>query len=502
MPEPAQKKQPGPKDQKAGLTPRAQDYAQWYLDAIARADLADYAPVKGCMVIKPYGFAIWESIRDALDRMIKDTGHVNAYFPLFIPLSFLAKEAHHVEGFAMECAIVTHSGLEKGPDGKLQVTGALEEPLVVRPTSETIIGHSMKQWIQSWRDLPLLLNQWANVVRWEMRTRLFLRTLEFLWQEGHTAHATADEAERETRLMLDVYETLLRDFFAIHVVKGRKTETEKFPGADVTYAIEGMMQDGKALQSGTSHNLGQNFAKAFDVQFQSKDGKLEFVQTTSWGVSTRLMGALIMAHGDDKGIVVPPRLAPHQVVFVPIWKSDDERAKVRPVLDEAVQGLRGAGIRVKVDDRENLSPGAKFYEWEGKGAPVRVEIGPKDVDKGHLVVARRDTGEKQFVPRAAFQAAVPALLDAIQAGLLERHKAFTAAHTADVADYAGLKAQVETGWARAAWCGGGDCEAKVKEEAKATIRVIPFEGGEPRAGDRCAVCGGEAKHRVIWSRAY
>jgi prolyl-tRNA synthetase len=360
----------------------------------------------------------------------------------------------------------------------------------------------MKQWIQSHRDLPLLLNQWANVVRWEMRTRLFLRTLEFLWQEGHTAHATYDEAERETRQMLDVYVTLLRDFFAIHVVPGRKTDSEKFPGADVTYSIEAMMQDGKALQSGTSHNLGQNFAKAFDVQFQSKDGKLEHVYTTSWGVSTRLMGALIMAHGDDKGIVVPPKLAPFQVVFVPIWKSPEEESKVRPHLDHAVHALRGAGIRVKVDDRENLSPGSKFYEWEGKGAPLRVEIGPKDVDKGHFVVARRDTGEKQFVPREAFLMTVVNTLDAIQAGLLERHRAFTVAHTAEAAGHDALLKQVETGWARAPWCGSAACEKKVKDEAKATIRCIPFEGGEAQPGDVCAVCGQPAKHRVIWSRAY
>jgi prolyl-tRNA synthetase len=501
MADPTQKK-PEARDARKGLTPREKDYAQWYLDAIARADLADYAPVKGCMVIKPYGFAIWESIREALDRMIKETGHTNAYFPLFIPLSFLAKEAHHVEGFAMECAVVTHSGLEKGPDGKLRVTGQIEEPLIVRPTSETIIGHSMKQWIQSWRDLPLLLNQWANVVRWEMRTRLFLRTLEFLWQEGHTAHATYADAEAETRKMLDVYVTLLRDFFAIHVIPGRKTEAEKFPGADVTYSIEAMMQDGKALQSGTSHNLGQNFARAFEIQYQSKEGKLEHVYTTSWGVSTRLMGALIMAHGDDKGIVLPPRLAPHQVVVVPIWKNAEEEAKVRPVLEAAVAGLRAAGLRVKVDDRDHLSPGAKFYEWDGKGAPVRVEVGPKDVEKGHFVVARRDTGEKQFVPRERFEAAVVDLLGAIQAALLERHRSFSAARTREAAEYASLLSAVEGGWAHAPWCGSTECEKRVKEEAKATIRCIPFEGGAPRPGDRCAVCGGEAKHRVYWAKAY
>ncbi len=492
--------QSGKKQEKKGLTLRAEDYAQWYLDAIARADLADYAPVKGCMVIKPYGFAIWERIRDALDGMIKETGHQNAYFPLFIPLSFLAKEAHHIEGFAMECAVVTHSSLEKGPDGKLQVTHPIEEPLIVRPTSETIIGHSMKQWIQSWRDLPLLLNQWANVVRWEMRTRLFLRTLEFLWQEGHTAHATYEEAEAETRRMLDVYVSLLRDWFAIHVIPGRKTETEKFPGADVTYSIEAMMQDGKALQCGTSHNLGRNFARAFEIQYQSKEGKLEYVWTTSWGVSTRLMGALIMAHGDDKGIVVPPRLAPYEVVVVPIWKTDEDAAAVR----EAVERIRKAlaPCRVKVDERDNLSPGSKFYEWEGKGVPVRIEVGPKDVQKRSAVVARRDTGEKRAIAWEELPAAVAALLAEIQAGLLARHRAFFEAHTADARDYAALTAAVERGWARAPWCGGADCERKTKEDAKATIRCIPFEGGAPEAGERCAVCGRSAAHRVYWARAY
>jgi prolyl-tRNA synthetase len=495
----AEKKQ----DAKKGLTPRDRDYAQWYLDAIARADLADYAPVKGCMVIKPYGFAIWERIRDALDGMIKETGHVNAYFPLFIPLSFLAKEAHHIEGFAMECAVVTHSSLEKGKDGKLEVTHPLEEPLVVRPTSETIIGWSMKQWIQSWRDLPLLLNQWANIVRWEMRTRLFLRTLEFLWQEGHTAHATWQEAEEETRRMLEVYVRLAREWFGIHVVAGRKTESEKFPGAEVTYCIEAMMQDGKALQCGTSHNLGQNFSKAFEIQYQSKEGKLEHVWTTSWGVSTRLVGALIMAHGDDKGIVLPPRLAPFEVVVVPIYKSDEESAAIREALRTAVlEPLKARGIRLKVDDRDNLSPGSKFYEWEGKGVPVRIEIGPKDVEKRSVVVARRDTGEKRPVPFAELGEAVPRLLEEIQRGLLARHKAFADAHTAEALDCAEIEAQVGRGFSRAPWCGSPDCEQKVKEKAKATIRCIPFEGGEASPGDRCAVCKKAAKHRVYWARAY
>ncbi|HVY61136.1 MAG TPA: proline--tRNA ligase [Planctomycetota bacterium] len=493
-----------PKNSKSGITPRDSDYAQWYLDVIARADLADYAPVKGCMIIKPYGYAIWEGIRDALDKMIKDTGHQNAYFPLFIPLSFLEKEAKHVEGFAMECAVVTHSGLEKGPDGKLQPTGKIEEPLVVRPTSETIIGWAWKKWVSSWRDLPLLHNQWANVVRWEMRTRLFLRTLEFLWQEGHTAHATPDEAREEVRRMLDVYRVLSEEWLAVAVVPGEKTEGERFPGAVNTYSIEAMMQDRKALQAGTSHYLGQNFSKAFDVAFQSKEGKLEHCYTTSWGVSTRLVGGLIMSHGDDKGLIVPPKLAPYQVVIVPIFKSDEEAAKVRPVLETLRGELKAKGIRLKVDDRDNLSPGNKFYEWEGKGAPVRVEVGPKDVDKGQVVEARRDTGAKRFVPVAQFLGEIEATLRSIQDGLLAASRKRLEEKTFAKSDYAGLREviEAEAGWVRAPWCGGSPCEAKVKEETKATIRCIPIEGGAAGAGEKCVVCGGDAKYKVLFAKAY
>ncbi len=493
-----------PRTDKQGITTREKDYAQWYLDVIARADLADYAPVKGCMIIKPYGYAIWEAIRDALDRMIKDTGHENAYFPLFIPLSFLEKEAKHVEGFAMECAVVTHSGLAKGDDGRLHPKGELEEPLVVRPTSETIIGHAWKKWVGSWRDLPLLHNQWANVVRWEMRTRLFLRTLEFLWQEGHTAHATAGEANEEVRRMLDVYRVLAEEWMAMAVVPGEKTEGERFPGAVNTYSIEAMMQDRKALQSGTSHFLGQNFSKAFDVAFQSKEGRLEHVYTTSWGVSTRLVGGLIMSHSDDKGLVLPPRLAPWQVVIVPIGKSDEEAAKVRPVVANLASELKAQGVRFRVDDRDHLSPGNKFYEWEGKGVPLRVEVGPKDVDKGQVVQARRDTGAKAFLPLAEFVRGVRGTLDEIQAGLLAASRKRMAEKTFDKSDYAGLREAIdaEAGWVRAPWCGGAPCEAKVKEETKATIRVIPLAGGAAEPGERCAVCGGEAKHRVLFAKAY
>ena len=500
----AKEQQKETKDKKSGITTREQDYAQWYLDVIARADLADYAPVKGCMIIKPYGYAIWEGIRDALDRMIKDTGHQNAYFPLFIPLSFLEKEAKHIEGFAMECAVVTHSGLEKGPDGKLHPRGQLEEPLVVRPTSETIIGHAWKKWVTSWRDLPLLHNQWANIVRWEMRTRLFLRPLEFLWQEGHTAHATPDEAREEVRRMLEVYRVLAEEWIAMAVVPGLKTESERFPGAVDTFSIEAMMQDRKALQSGTSHYLGQNFSKAFDVSFQNKEGKLEHVYTTSWGVSTRLVGGLIMSHGDDKGLVLPPKLAPWQVVIIPIMKGDEDAAKVRPVAAGLAADLKARGLRVRLDDRDHLTPGNKFYEWEGKGVPLRVEVGPKDVDKGQVVAVRRDTGEKSFLPVAAFLEGAARTLDAIQAGLLDASRKRLQEKTFEKKDYAGLREVIEAdaGWVRAPWCGGAACEAKVKEETKATIRCLPLSGGDAGAGETCAVCGSAAKHRALFARAY
>ena len=501
-----QQKQPQkqPQTNKSGITTREQDYSQWYLDVIKRADLADYAPVKGCMIIKPYGYAIWEGIQRALDKMIKDTGHENAYFPLFIPLSFLEKEAKHVEGFAMECAVVTHSGLAKGPDGKLHPRGEIEEPLIVRPTSETIIGHAWHDWVQSWRDLPLLHNQWANIVRWEMRTRLFLRTLEFLWQEGHTAHATPGEAQEEVRRMLDVYRVLAEEWLAMAVVPGEKTESERFPGAVSTYSIEAMMQDRKALQAGTSHFLGQNFSKAFDVGFQSKEGKREHVYTTSWGVSTRLIGGMIMSHSDDKGLVVPPKLAQWQVVIVPIFKSDEEAAKVKPVVASLAAELKARGVRHKVDERDHLSAGNKFYEWEGKGVPVRVEVGPKDVDKGQLVQARRDTGEKSFLPVAQFLSTIDATLTSIQAGLLAASRKRLEEKTFDKQDYAGLREVIdaEAGWVRAGWCGAGACEAKVKEETKATIRCLPLSGSEAGAGEKCVVCGAAAKHKVLFAKAY
>ena len=491
-------------EKKLGITTRAEDYSQWYLDVIARADLADYAPVKGCMIIKPYGYAIWERIRDALDRMIRDTGHLNAYFPLFIPVSFLAKEAKHVEGFAMECAVVTHSGLAREDGGRLVPKGPLEEPLVVRPTSETIIGHSMRLWTQSWRDLPLLLNQWANIVRWELRTRLFLRTLEFLWQEGHTAHATREEAEEEVLRMLEVYRALAEDWLAMAVVKGRKSESERFAGAVETYSIEALMQDGKALQSGTSHFLGQNFARAFEIQYQDRQGQLQHVWTTSWGVSTRLVGGLIMTHSDDRGLVLPPRLAPFEVVVVPIFKNDAEAARVRPAVEALVAGLKEKAVRVKVDDRDYVSPGAKFYEWEGKGVPIRAEIGPREVENGAVVRVNRVTGEKISIGRDGFIAGARGWLDAIQATLLARSRDRLRTHSFERDDYKGLRdvIQADLGFVRAPWCNATACEARVKEETKATIRVIPLEGGEAEPHSRCVVCGTEARSRPIWAKAY
>jgi prolyl-tRNA synthetase len=493
------------KDRRAGITPRSEDYSRWYLEVIQRAELADYAPVKGCMVIRPHGFAIWERIRDTLDTMIKETGHQNAYFPLLIPVSFLEKEADHVEGFAMECAVVTHSGLEKNEAGDgLTHKGPLEEPLILRPTSETIIWHAVRSWIQSWRDLPLLLNQWANVLRWEMRPRLFLRTLEFLWQEGHTAHADHDEAREETMRMLEVYRTLLEEHFAIHVVPGRKSESEKFPGAVDTFTIEAMMQDGKALQAGTSHDLGQNFSKAFDVTFQDRDGDLKHVWTTSWGVSTRLVGALIMAHSDDKGLVIPPRLAPTQCVVIPFMRKDKDREVVRPVLDRLAAGLREAGVRFHIDDRDHLSPGAKFYEWEGKGVPLRVEIGPRDVEKGSVMVAHRFDGEKAPVAFDAFIAGIQERLDTIQAAMLDRHRSFCDERTCEASSFEELGRIIGSsgGWVRAPWCGSADCEAQVKEQTKATIRCVPLGDAGPGADAVCIVCSGKAAERPIFAKAY
>ena len=450
-----------------GLPKRSEDYSRWYTELVLRAELADYAPVKGCMVIRPYGYAIWERIQSTLDRMFKQTGHVNAYFPLFIPESFMTKEAEHVEGFAPQCAVVTHGGGAK-----------LEEPLYVRPTSETIIWSMYGKWIQSYRDLPLLINQWANIVRWEMRTRLFLRTTEFLWQEGHTAHATETEALEETVKMLEVYRTFAEEYMAVPVIKGVKSESEKFAGAVRTYCIEAMMQDGKALQAGTSHYLGQNFAKAFNVQYQTKEGKLEYVYATSWGVSTRLVGALVMAHSDDNGLVLPPRLAPIHVVIVPIFKGEEERAlvlgKARALADSF-----GPETIVRLDDRDNVSAGWKFNEWELKGVPVRIEIGPRDLAKGQAVMVRRDLGEKRAVPLESLKEVVLRELQDMQGALLHKALDFRQASTKRLDDYESFKKQMEEpipGFVDAGWCGSAECEAKLQEETKATIRCLPLAG--------------------------
>ncbi|MCC6727961.1 MAG: proline--tRNA ligase [Chthonomonadales bacterium] len=477
---------------KEGITPRDQDHAQWYLDIVSKAELADYSPVRGCMVIRPTGYAIWENIQRELDRRIKATGHVNAYFPLFIPMSFLQKEARHVEGFAPEVAVVTHGGGEE-----------LAEPLVVRPTSEAIIGHSFARWVHSWRDLPLLINQWANVVRWEMRTRPFLRTTEFLWQEGHTAHASEAEAEEEAlRVLHEVYADFAEREMALPVYRGLKTERERFAGALRTYAIEAMMQDGRALQAGTSHNLGQNFARAFDIAYQTASNEEDYAWTTSWGVSTRLVGALIMAHSDDEGLVCPPRLAPIQVVVVPIYKGDEERATVMEVASRVAATL-GERYRLHLDDRDQLTPGFKFNEWEVKGVPVRVEIGPRDVQKGTAAVARRDRPGREgkaFVEQAGLTDYVGGLLGEVQSSLYERALRFRDEHTVDVASYDALVEAVDTGFARAYWDGTSEEEERVQNETRASIRVILFEKAE-RAG-RCVLTGRETTRQVLFARAY
>ena len=484
------------------LTTRADDFSAWYNELVLRAELADYSPVKGSMVIRPNGYGIWERMQRALDDMFKATGHQNAYFPLFIPQSFLQKEAQHVEGFAPETAVVTHGG------GK-----ALEEPLVVRPTSETIIYHMFAKWVQSYRDLPILMNQWANVVRWEMRTRLFLRTLEFLWQEGHTAHATHDEAEAETRRMLGVYREFMEGWIAMPVVTGQKTESEKFAGALRTYSCEAMMQDNKALQAGTSHNLGQNFAKAFDLKFQDESGEMAFAWNTSWGVSTRMVGGLIMTHSDDNGLVCPPRLAPVEVVIIPIYKSDQEKARVveaaYKVRDELTQWTgRGATdrLRVIVDAREGIKPGAKYYEHEMRGIPLRLEIGPKDLEKGSVFSARRDTRAKAALPMAGLPEAVARLLETMQADLLAAATARREANShRNVTSYAQFKEIMEGpgGFVYAGWNGDPAVEAKVKEETKATIRCIPDpEFRSSQAPTTCLVTGEPARHEVIWAKAY
>ncbi|HPD80603.1 MAG TPA: proline--tRNA ligase [Spirochaetales bacterium] len=481
------------------ITPRSVDYSQWYIDIILNAKLADYSPVKGSMVIRPRGYSIWERLRDELDRRFKATGHQNAYFPMFIPMSFLKKEAEHVEGFSPELAVVTHAGGEE-----------LEEPLVVRPTSETIIWHMYKSWIQSYRDLPLLYNQWANVVRWEKRTRLFLRTAEFLWQEGHTAHETKEDAIEETLRMLNVYKDFVEEYLCLPVIAGKKSESEKFAGAVDTYSIEAMMQDFKALQAGTSHFLGQNFAKAFDVQFQTRSGTLDYVWATSWGVSTRLIGAIIMTHSDDKGLVLPPTLAQEELVVIPIFKTDSKTDVLRYAQD-VTSMLRDRGRRVVLDDDDTASPGWKFAEWEMRGVPIRIEAGPKDMAQGTVVMVRRDTGEKVTVKKDEIVQRADELLKAIQKNLFERAKQFRDKHTKDIADYESMKQYFSTdsagvsdsnsGFARGLWCGSKECEAKLKADTKATIRCLPLDDQDDINGV-CALCGAPAKHRAIFARAY
>jgi prolyl-tRNA synthetase len=472
------------------LPSRSENYSEWYNQLVLKAELADYAPVRGSMVIRPYGWTLWENIQKALDGRFKATGHVNAAFPLFIPMSFFEKEKEHIEGFSPELAVVTHGGGQK-----------LEEPLVVRPTSETVIGHMYAKWIKSYRDLPVLINQWANVVRWEMRTRLFLRTLEFYWQEGHTAHATHAEAEEETLKILDLYTDFAVNEAAVPVIPGRKSETEKFAGALRSYTMEGMMGDTRALQSGTSHNLGQNFAKAFDIQYLDQNNTLQHCWTTSWGVSTRFVGAIIMAHGDDQGLVLPPRLAPIQVVIVPIFKSDDEKALVLPV----VERLKGelSAFRVHVDDRTEVTPGFKFNHWELRGVPLRIEIGPKDVEKESVMTSRRDQPGKpgkKIISQENLAAQVADLLEEIQAALLAKATAFRDANIHEPRDYEHLKEIVQGGWAYSWWCGSKECEARVKDDTKATTRCIPLD--QPAGTGPCVVCGGESLERVYFARAY
>ncbi len=473
------------------VTPRSKDYSRWYTDVIQKAELADYAPVKGCMVIRPYGYALWENIQQGLDRRFKATGHVNAYFPLFIPESFIKKEAEHVEGFSPELAVVTHGGGKK-----------LEEPLIVRPTSETIINAMYAKWIRSWRDLPVLINQWCNVVRWEMRTRLFLRTTEFLWQEGHTAHATPEEAEEEALRMLDVYADFAENDAAIPVLKGRKSDAERFAGAVRSYTIEAMMGDRRALQAGTSHNLGDNFARAFGTQYLDRNNELRYVHQTSWGLSTRMVGAVIMVHGDDQGLILPPKLAPYQVVIVPIWHDEGEKAQVLAAA-EAITRQFGAKVRYKVDDREEYSPGWKFNDWEMRGVPLRIEVGPKDVAEGQVILARRDVAGREGKASAPIEGLVrkvPEMLDQIQANLFARALKFREDHTYEPTDYEEFKVAVENGFARSYWCGSAECEATIKNETTATIRCIPFDQDGEKGS--CIYCGHEAMEKAIFARAY
>jgi prolyl-tRNA synthetase len=475
------------------ITPRSEDYSRWYTDVVQKSNMADYAPVRGCMIIKPYGYALWEQIQAQLDRRFKDTGHENAYFPLLIPEEFMTKEQENFEGFSPELAVVTIGGGEE-----------LQERLVIRPTSETVIGHAFSNWIQSYRDLPLLINQWANVVRWEMRTRLFLRTMEFLWQEGHTAHATHDEAEAETMQMLDVYTDFAVNEAAIPVIRGRKSNQERFAGALRTYSIEAMMGDKRALQSGTSHNLGQNFSKAFNITYTDVNNETQHCWTTSWGLSTRMVGAIVMTHGDDIGLRMPPRLAPVQVVIVPIFKSDDEKSQVLPAAQALLAELKAAGIRVKLDTRENLTPGFKFNDWEMRGVPVRAEIGPKDVQNGTVAVARRDMpgkAGKQFAPRAGVVALITDLLEQIQHNLLEQATAFRDSNIHEVKNYDEMRQVIASGgWALAWFSGDAEDEARVKEDNQAVSRCFPL--GQEKSQGTCVVSGKPATERALFAKAY
>lgn len=487
-----------------GLTSKLEDYSQWYNELVSKADLAEHSAVKGCMVIKPYGYAIWEKMQAVLDKKFKETGHSNAYFPLFIPKSFFSKEASHVEGFATECAVVTHYRLKNDGNGNIIVDeeAKLEEELIVRPTSETIIWNTYKGWIQSYRDLPILVNQWANVVRWEMRTRLFLRTTEFLWQEGHTAHATAKEAIAETEQMLDVYAEFAEKWMALPVIKGKKTANERFAGALDTYCIEAMMQDGKALQAGTSHFLGQNFAKAFDVKFTNKEGKIEYVWASSWGVSTRLMGALIMAHSDDFGLVLPPKLAPIQVVIVPIYRSEEELAKISVVAKEIISALQALQISVKYDDRDTQRPGFKFAEYEMKGVPLRIAIGGRDLENNTVELARRDTRTKETISNVDLAKTIESLLEDIQENIYAKALNYRQEKTTLVNSYEEFKEVLDTkpGFVYAHWDGTSETEAKIKEETKATIRCIPLDN--PLEDGVCIYSGKPSTQRVVFARAY
>lgn len=483
---------------------REENYAQWYNDLVIKADLAENSAVRGCMVIKPYGYAIWERMQAALDQMFKDTGHVNAYFPIFIPKSFFSKEASHVEGFAKECAVVTHYRLKNSKDGKGVVVdeeAKLEEELIIRPTSETIIWDTYRNWVQSYRDLPILVNQWANVVRWEMRTRLFLRTAEFLWQEGHTAHATEQEALEEARLILDVYTRFAEDFLAMPVLRGIKSPNERFAGAEETFCIEGLMQDGKALQAGTSHFLGQNFAKAFDVKFLSKENKLEYVWATSWGVSTRLVGALIMTHSDDHGLVLPPKLAPHQVVIIPIYKNEEQLGQITEKALQIKKELESKGVRVKYDGRDTQKPGWKFNEYEFKGVPVRIAIGPRDLENNTVEVARRDTLEKEILQATNLDTKIENLLSQIQSNLYQKALSFRENNTFRVDTWEEFREKIEEGgFLLAHWDGTTETEELIKEETKATIRTIPLDS--PVETGKCVYSGKPSNKRVVFARAY